>query len=184
METTFRKIIRYFFSGTLFIVPLVATGYFFVVSFQWLDGLLNLPYPGLGFLIIIVAIIGFGYLTSNFVFQAFTTWFDHGINRIPLVKLIYSSIKDLINAFVGDKKKFNKPVLVTINKENQLHRIGFITQDDLSNLGLKDMVVVYFPQSYAVAGDHFVVPRENVKALDVSGPAAMKFIVSGGVSGL
>jgi uncharacterized membrane protein len=99
------------------------------------------------------------------------------------VKLIYSSVKDLLNAFVGDKKKFTKPVLVTINKDNQLHRIGFITQDDLSTLGLKDMVVVYFPQSYAVAGDHFIVPKENVKPLDISGPVAMKFIISGGVSG-
>jgi len=110
-------------------------------------------------------------------------WFDHLVNRIPLVKLVYSSIKDLLAAFVGDKKKFDRPVLVTINKENQLHRIGFITQSDLSELGLKDMVVVYFPQSYAVAGDHFVVPKENVKPLNVPGPAAMKFIVSGGVSG-
>jgi uncharacterized membrane protein len=98
--------------------------------------------------------------------------------------LIYSSVKDLISAFVGEKKKFNKPVLVTINKENQLHRIGFITQDDLSSLGLKEMVVVYFPQSYAVAGDHFVVPKENVKILEIPGTVAMKFIISGGVSGL
>jgi uncharacterized membrane protein len=106
------------------------------------------------------------------------------MNRIPLVKLIYSSLKDLLNAFVGDKKKFNNPVLVTINKENQLHRIGFITQDDLTSVGITDMVVVYFPQSYAVAGDHFVVPRENVRILNVSGPVAMKFIVSGGISGI
>jgi uncharacterized membrane protein len=84
---------------------------------------------------------------------------------------------------VGDKKKFDQPVLVTINKENQLFRIGFITQHDLSELDLKDMVVVYFPQSYAVAGDHFVVPKENVKLLKIPGPVAMKFIVSGGVSG-
>ncbi len=183
METTFRKILRYFFSGTLFIVPLVATAYFIFVSFQWLDGLLNLPYPGLGFAIILVAITLFGYLTSNLAFQTFSNWFDSLVNRIPLVKLVYSSFKDLLKAFVGDKKKFNKPVLVTINKENQLHRVGFITQDDLSTLGLLDMVVVYFPQSYAVAGDHFVVPKENVKALNVPGPVAMKFIISGGVSG-
>jgi uncharacterized membrane protein len=99
------------------------------------------------------------------------------------VKLIYSSIKDILAAFVGDKKTFNKPVLVTINKENQLYRIGFITQNDLSDLGLKEMVVVYFPQSYAVAGDHYVVPKESIKPLNVPGPVAMKFIVSGGVSG-
>ena len=183
METTFRKILRYFFSGTLFIVPLVATVYFIIVSFRWLDGLLALPYPGLGFVIILGAITIFGYFTTNFAFKTFSNWFDAGVDRIPLVKLIYSSFKDLLKAFVGDKKKFDKPVLVTINKENHLHRVGFITQDDLTELGLPGMVVVYFPQSYAVAGDHFVVPKENVKLLNVSGPAAMKFIISGGVSG-
>jgi uncharacterized membrane protein len=183
METPVRKIVRYFFSGTLFIVPLVATIYVIFLSFSWLDNLIPLPYPGLGFAIIIVAITLFGYFTSNFLFQTLVTWFDSIVNKIPLVKLIYSSVKDLLNAFVGDKKKFTKPVLVTINKDNQLHRIGFITQDDLSTLGLNDMVVVYFPQSYAFAGDHFVVSKENVKPLNVSGPVAMKFIVSGGVSG-
>lgn len=104
MESTFRKVIRYFFSGTLFIVPLTATAYFIYISFRWLDSLLNLPYPGLGVVIILVAITAFGYLTSNLAFQTFSGWFDHGMNRIPLVKLIYSSLKDLLNAFVGDKK--------------------------------------------------------------------------------
>lgn len=183
MQNFLRKIIRYFFSGTLFIVPLVATVYFIVISFRWLDGLLQLPYPGIGFAIILSAITIFGYLTSNFAFKTFANWFDHLVNKIPLVKIIYSSVKDLLAAFVGEKKKFNKPVIVRINKENELHRVGFITQSDLSELGLHDMVVVYFPQSYAVAGDHFLVPRDSVKPLNVSGPAAMKFIISGGVSG-
>ena len=183
MKSFFRRVIRYFFSGTIFIVPLIATVYFIYSSFTWLDQQLPLPYPGLGFLIILTAITIFGYFSSIFAFRRMGEWFDHMVARIPLVKLIYSSIKDLLAAFVGDKKKFDRPVLVTINKENQLHRIGFITQSDLSELGLKDMIVVYFPQSYAVAGDHFVVPKENVKPLNVSGPVAMKFIVSGGVSG-
>ncbi len=184
MSKLFRRILRYFFSGTIFIVPLVATVYFIYVSFRWLDSRLNLPYPGLGFVIILTGITIFGYFSSIFAFRRLGEWFDHLVNRIPLVKLVYSSIKDLLAAFVGDKKKFDQPVLVTINKENQLHRIGFITQSDLSQLGLQDMVVVYFPQSYAVAGDHFVVPKENVKPLNISGSIAMKFIVSGGVSGL
>lgn len=183
MNNALRKVVRYFFGGTLFIVPLVATGYFIFLAFRWLDSLLNLPYPGLGFVIIFGAITIFGYFTTNFAFKTFSDWFDSGMNRIPLVKLIYSSVKDLLAAFVGEKRKFNKPVLVTINKENNLHRIGFITQSDLSDLGLADMVVVYFPQSYAFAGDHFLVPRDSVKALNVSGPVAMKFIVSGGISG-
>lgn len=183
MKNILGKVVRYFFNGTLFIVPLVATVYFIIVSFQWLDSRLNLPYPGVGFAIILSVITLFGYFTSNFAFTAFSNWFDRLVNRIPLVKLIYSSVKDLMAAFVGEKRKFNKPVLVTINKENNLHRVGFITQSDLSELGLPDMVVVYFPQSYAFAGDHFVVPKESVKPLNVSGPVAMKFIVSGGISG-
>lgn len=177
------KIVRYFFNGTLFIVPLVATAYFIFVSFQWLDTRLNLPYPGVGFAIILSVITIFGYFTSNFAFKTFAAWFDHGMNRIPLVKLIYSAVKDLLAAFVGDKRKFDKPVLVTINKENTIHRIGFVTQSDVSELGLPDMVVVYFPQSYAFAGDHFLVSKENVKPLNISGSVAMKFIVSGGISG-
>jgi uncharacterized membrane protein len=183
MKNIAGKIVRYFFNGTLFIVPLVATAYFFVQAFQWLDSRLDLPYPGVGFAIVLSAITLFGYLTTNFAFQTMTNWFDQVMNRIPLVKLIYSSVKDLMAAFVGDKRKFDKPVLVTINKENTLHRIGFITQSDLSEIGLADMVVVYFPQSYAFAGDHFVISRENIKPLSISGSAAMKFIVSGGISG-
>jgi uncharacterized membrane protein len=183
MDSTFRRFLRYFFSGTLFIVPLVATAYFIYFSFQKLDSLLNLPYPGLGFLIILVTITGFGYLTTNFAFKTFADWFDHGMNKIPLVKLIYSAVKDLLGAFVGDKKKFNKPVLVRINKDNNLYQIGFITQPDLTELGLTDMVVVYFPHSYAFSGFHYFVSKENIKPLNISGPTAMKFIVSGGVSG-
>jgi len=183
MDSTIRRFIRYFFSGTLFIVPLVATAYFIYFSFQKLDSLLNLPYPGLGFLIILVTITGFGYLTTNFAFKTFADWFDHGMNKIPLVKLIYSAVKDLLGAFVGDKKKFNKPVLVRINKDNNLFQIGFITQPDLTELGLNDMVVVYFPHSYAFSGFHYFVAKENIKPLNISGPTAMKFIVSGGVSG-
>jgi uncharacterized membrane protein len=177
------RILRYFFSGTLFIVPLLATAYFIYVSFKWLDDRLNLPYPGLGFVIIIALITVIGYLSTNYIFKTIGHWFDRGMNRIPLVKLIYSTVKDLLGAFVGDKKKFNKPVLVRINKDNNLYQLGFVTQADLTEIGLDDMVVVYFPHSYAFSGYHFFVSRENVKPLNIPGPAAMKFIVSGGVSG-
>lgn len=183
MKEFLRRILRYFLGGMLFIVPILATTYFIVSSLVWVDNLLQLPYKGMGVAIIVIAITLIGWLTSILFFKTATDWFDHLVNRIPFIKLIYSSIKDILSAFVGDKKTFNKPVLVTINKDNQLYRIGFITQNDLSDLGLKEMVVVYFPQSYAVAGDHYVVPKDSIRPLDVSGPVAMKFIVSGGVSG-
>lgn len=184
MNSIASRILRYFFSGMVFIVPLLATAYFIYISFRWLDDQLNLPYPGLGFIIILSVITLIGYLSTNYIFKTLGHWFDAGMNRIPLVKIIYSTVKDLLGAVVGDKRKFNKPVLVRINKENDLHQIGFITQSDLSELGLHEMVVVYFPHSYAFSGYHYFVPRENIKPLKISGPTAMKFIVSGGVSGL
>ena len=161
MRNTLRKFVRYFFSGSLFIVPLTATAY----------------------VIIIAAISIFGYLTSTYAFQTFVEIFEVGMNRIPFIKLIYSSLKDLLSAFVGEKKKFDKPVLVTINKENDIYQVGFVTQQDLSDLKLNDMVAVYFPHSYAISGNHFLVPKTSIKPLQISGPSAMKFIVSGGVSG-
>ena len=100
------------------------------------------------------------------------------------MKLIYSSLRDLIAAFVGEKRKFDKPVLVEINRENKLYQIGFITQADLSEIGLDDMVSVYLPHSYAISGIHYIVPREKITVLRISGTVAMKYIVSGGVSGL
>lgn len=184
MDNIFKRILRYFFSGTLFIVPLVATVYFIYVAFRKLDDLLALPYPGLGFAIIFFAITAFGYLTTNFAFRTFVSWFDRGVNKIPLVKLIYASIKDLLSAFVGEKKKFNRPVLVEINKENKLFQIGFITQSDLSELGLNDMVSVYLPHSYAFSGLHYIVSKDRITPLNIPGTIAMKYIVSGGVSGL
>src|SRR5690606_16176370 len=183
-EKLIRRGVRYYFSATLFIVPLVATVYFFFESFQWLDGLLNLPYPGVGFAIIVLLITALGYLTTHYAFRTVTDLVDQGINRIPLVKLIYSSLRDLIAAFVGEKRKFDKPVLVEINRENKLYQIGFITQADLSEIGLDDMVSVYLPHSYAISGIHYIVPREKITVLRISGTVAMKYIVSGGFSGL
>lgn len=183
MRETIKKFIRYFFSGTLFIVPLTATAYVIFISFSWLDNLLNIAIPGVGFAIIIGVITVFGYLTSTFALQTFVEILDQGMNRIPFIKLIYSSLKDLLSAFVGEKKKFDKPVLVTINKENELYQIGFVTQSDLSDIGLSNMVAVYFPHSYAISGNHFLVPRDSIKPVSMPGPSAMKFIVSGGISG-
>src|SRR5688572_3335410 len=104
MKSFLRSILRYFLGGMVFIVPIVATAYFIVTSLLWLDNLLQLPYRGLGFAIIVVAITLIGYLTSMFFFKTATDLFDQLVNRIPFVKLIYSSIKDILAAFVGDKK--------------------------------------------------------------------------------
>jgi uncharacterized membrane protein len=174
--------IKYFFRGLLLVIPIGLTAYILVAAVRWLDSLLSLQYPGSGVLIIIVSITVVGYIGSTFIAKPIFDFFERLLNRLPLVRIIYSSLKDLISAFVGDKKKFNQPVLVTLNKHADLQKLGFITQQDLSNLGIKEKIAVYLPHSYNFSGDLYIVPRENVVLVEASGADIMKFIVSGGVA--
>ena len=123
-------------------------------------------------------------LSSNVIGRSAVEATDRALKKLPLVKLIYTSIKDLINAFMGDKKSFNRPVAVTLNPISGLKALGFITRDGLHALDMPLYVSVYFPQSYNFAGYLAIVPREQVEALDVSSAELMTFIISGGVSGL
>lgn len=181
---TLKRIFKYFLRGLLFLVPVALTIYIIVVSIQWLDGLVPMKIPGLGLLIILAGITLFGYLGSTLLVKPFFDLLEELLIKVPLVNLIYTSIKDLIEAFVGDKKKFNQAVVVTMDESAHVKKLGFITQDNLSHLGLKDMVAVYCPHSYNFSGNLFVVPRKNVTLIDhVSSSDFMKFVVSGGVSG-
>lgn len=179
-----KRLVQHFFRGLLFIVPTALTIYVLYLSITWMDNLLEITVPGLGLLIILVAITLLGFLASMFITRPFFEYFEKILEKLPFVNLIYSSLKDLIGAFVGDKKKFDKPVSVQLDNEGNIFKLGFITQTDLSDLGLKDMVCVYLPHSYNFSGNHFIVPQTHVKPLDLNGTSAMKFIVSGGVSGL
>lgn len=184
-----KRITNYFLQGLLFLVPLAVTVYVFYVLFLKIDGLLRIPIPGLGivpgvgFLATIFLVILVGFLVSNFLTKRLLLWLDSLFNRLPLVKILYGSIKDLINAFVGDKKSFNQPVLVRLNSDGDTHVLGFITCDCLINLGLEELVSVYVPQSYNFAGQLLLFPREQVKMLDTNSADVMTFIVSGGVAG-
>jgi len=122
-------------------------------------------------------------LGSTFVAQPIRNWFHNLIERIPLVKTLYSSITDLLSAFVGQKKRFNRPVLVKMSNETDLERIGFVTDEDLSLLdGSQDKVGVYFPHSYTYTGNLWIVPKSRLTAIDKNSSDVMKYIVSGGVA--
>ncbi len=181
---TIKRVLTYFFRGLLFVVPLALTIYIIYVILQWLDGLIPVNIPGLGLLIIIVNITFLGYLASFFITRPFFELFEKYVTKIPLVNIIYTSIKDLIGAFVGDHKKFNVPVTVALNSEQSVLKVGFITREDLDSLGLPGFISVYLPHSYNFSGNHFLVKREMVTPLSMNSTDAMKFVVSGGVSGL
>ncbi|KAB7730930.1 DUF502 domain-containing protein [Rudanella paleaurantiibacter] len=176
------RTITYFGRGLLAVAPIGLTIWIIYGIFEWVDGLNPIDIPGIGVLIMVGIIFGVGVLVSTIIPQSFATLLEGSIKHLPLVSLMYFSLKDLISAFVGDRKKFNQPVLVLINRQSELRKLGFITQTDLSHLQLHNMVAVYMPHSYAFSGELFIVPAENVTLLNVPSADVMKMIVSGGVS--
>jgi uncharacterized membrane protein len=178
-----KRIAKYFFEGLLVVVPAVLSIYIIYVIFTKIDGLLRLPIPGAGFVITIVAITFIGILASTFLTRRIFKLLEKILTKLPLVKLLYTSIKDLMSAFVGDKKSFDKPVLITIDGASELKALGFITKDSLEFLGLADHVSVYLPQSYNFAGSLMVCPVKNVTPVKADSSEVMAFLVSGGVSG-
>ncbi|MGD1890069.1 MAG: DUF502 domain-containing protein [Cyclobacteriaceae bacterium] len=179
-----RSLATYFFRGLLFVVPVALTIYLIVVSIRWLDSLIGISVPGLGLLTILASITLVGYLASTLLAAPLFRLLEEVLTKLPLVNIIYSSLKDLISAFVGDKKKFDRPVLVALSEDLTIRKPGFITQNDLSQLGLIDQVAVYLPHSYNFSGNLFIVPTQYVTPISASSTEIMKFIVSGGVSGL
>ena len=177
-----KRISQYFLQGLLFLIPLFATIYVIYWIFVRIDGLLNLPVPGLGFIVTLVFITLIGFVASNFLTKKLVHLIDRLFARLPLVKMIYSAIKDLVNAFVGDKKSFNKPVQVIIDKERNIRLLGFATRDNLESLGLNESMAIYIPQSYNFAGNLIIVNRDQVIPLNADPGKVMKLIVSGGVS--
>jgi uncharacterized membrane protein len=140
---------------------------------------------GTGFVIIVAAVTFIGYMGTRFflgrmLFEAF----DHLLQHIPGIKYIYSSIKDVMGSFVGDKKRFNKPVWVLDNANPEVWRIGFMTQKDLAYLGMAGKVAVYLPHAYAISGYVIIVDSKNIKPVTrMNAAEAMKFAVSGGITG-
>jgi len=174
-----RKLLSYFLKGLLISLPIYATYRIIRGSLETLDAVLAFETKGLGFLIVIFSITLLGIIGSTIFTRPIIDLLDDMFSKIPLVKVIYTSIKDLIEAFVGDKKKFNKPVLVQLTPG--IYKPGFITQDDLEFMGLKDMVAVYLPHSYAFSGNVFLVEKEKVVKYAGESGDLMKFIISGGV---
>ncbi len=178
-----RLVINYFFRGLIFVSPIFITVYTIIILISWLDGLIpGLP-PGISLLIILSTVTIIGLLSSLFLFNPVMSFIESIFSKAPLAKVIYTSIKDLFNAFGSNKKTFTQPVVVMLFKEAGIQKLGFITKDDLGNIGLPGMSAVYFPHSYNFSGNLYIVPRENITVLNAFHSAdALKFIVSGGVT--
>jgi uncharacterized membrane protein len=176
------RLIRYFVRGCLVSVPLAMTGWIIYVTLRFVDNLLPIGIPGVGFVLLLALVTLVGVFTSNVIGKRVFQLTDRLLSGMPLVKLLYTSIKDLIRAFVGDHKSFDQPAAVVLTPGGA-RILGFVTREGLHMLGMPDFVAVYFPQSYNFAGQLAVVPREQVELLDAASSEVMTFIVSGGISG-
>ena len=176
-----RTLTRSFAQGLLVLAPVAITIWVVVFAVTTLDEWLNTSIPGLGIVIAAAGITLIGYLTGNVVGHKLLQWLEAGLQRVPLIRILYNALRDLFGAFVGSKRKFDKPVAVEINSHG-LKVLGFLTAEHFDDPQLEGHVSVYLPESYNFAGNLIVVPRERVKPLDAEGAEFMAFIVSGGVT--
>ena len=178
----FKRFIKYFLQGLLYTIPVAATIYIIYQAVILVDSLLPFDFFGIGLLVIIGTVTLFGFIGSTLISKQIFN-IEKLIERIPLIKIIYTSVKDLLSAFVGKEKRFTEPVLVKM--EGDVERFGFITQKDLTDLGIDEgKVGVYIPFSYAVTGNLIVVPKDRITPIDAPSSDIMKFIISGGVASI
>ncbi|MGZ5244861.1 MAG: DUF502 domain-containing protein [Bacteroidia bacterium] len=177
-----KRIIGYFFKGLLVVLPIGITVLLFTKTIQWIDSIIYIQYPGLGLLAVLAAITLLGFLFSGIIGETMFHLLDEVMSRTPLVKIIYSSVKDLIEAFVGEKKKFNEPVLVKLSS-SETEVIGFLTRKSLNQIGLEGKSAVYIPFSYTFTGQLMIVPNRNITPLHTNPTETMRFVVSAGVTG-
>ncbi|MCZ8285756.1 MAG: DUF502 domain-containing protein [Bacteroidia bacterium] len=184
------NLLKYFLQGLVLCIPFGITLIVFVKLFQFFEGLFSFVgltgYPALDTVISIICVLFIitviGMLASSFLFKRLFAFFEEKLEHAPFIRHVYSPIKDFMNAFMGNKKRFTKPVLVLTNPQANIEELGFITQDDLSDWGITGKVSVYLPYSYSFSGRLVIVPREQIKPVTAEGGEAMKFIVSGGVT--
>ena len=197
---TYKRLLQYFLQGLLILAPIAITFWTIAAVFGFIDGILpNLIHsivpgimedaqgnikriPGVGFVLVISLVLLVGYVSSSYIFTKIVEVFDRVLEKTPGIKFIYSTLKDFFEAFAGEKKKFTNNVLANVDN-NDVWRIGFITQDDMAEFGFKDYVAEYIPMAYSVAGNVYIIPKSRVKPItNISAAQSMKFAVSGGVT--
>ncbi|HKU39662.1 MAG TPA: DUF502 domain-containing protein [Polyangiales bacterium] len=181
MGPLMNTLIRNFLKGCLVLVPAVGTAYVLWLLFIKIDSILPLPIPGLGFAVTLSLIVLVGALASNVVGKRFFLALERLWLGVPFVRLVYSSLRDVLSVFVGQNRRFNRPVIVSLGEEPTPKLLGFITRDALDAFDLTDHVAVYLPQAVSFSGNLLLVPRQLVRPLDMHNAELMAFVVSGGV---
>lgn len=192
MKSTFNTLITFFFSGLLLLVPISLSVYLIVHFFRFVDTLIphyetlkEFYFPGLGVLLITLVITLIGFIFTKIIRFPVDELLDEYIGKLPVISMIYSSARDLMKAFVGEERRFNKPVLITVSHTEKIYKLGFITDITLQEINIKEgFSAVYCPHSFNFSGELFIYPNTSLKALDINSASLMKYIVSGGITEL
>ncbi len=178
-----RRFTSYFLKGLVLIVPIGITFYVVYKVFTFLDGLIPYEVPGVSIVVIVFGTALLGLVGTALIQTPLQSLFNRAIERIPLIKIIYTSVRDMLSAFVGNEKRFNKPVMIQVSREAEIFKLGFVTQKDLSYLGIKEgKSAVYLPHSFNFSGNLFIVDNDLITPIDAPSDEIMKFIVSGGIT--
>lgn len=187
---------KLFLKGLAVVIPLALT----LAILWWLAGgaerllggllLRFLPQgwyvPGMGLVAGIVITMLIGLLSHVLVFQKLFTYGEEFLNRLPLVKTIYTAIKDFVGYFSPDSKAAMSKVVLVRLPGQEFEQIGFVTREDFASLpvdlSVADPVAVYLPMSYQIGGYTLFLPRSAVTPIDMSFEEGMKLVLTGGVS--
>lgn len=178
-----KKLAQYFLRGLVIITPAAITIYVCWWIVRRVDGVLDVGIPGAGIIVTLAGITLVGLLAGTLVTKGLVAEIEGLLEKLPFVRLLYTSTKDLLNAFVGEQRRFNRPVRAQLDDAGLVWTMGFVTAEGSERLGMPGFVAVYLPQAYNFAGNLIMVPSDRVVPIEAEAAEIMAFIVSGGVSG-
>lgn len=174
---------KYFVQGLILVVPITVTLYVIWKTFELLDGLIPIDVPGLGLLLVLILVTVLGVVSRHLLSDHVLGIFEGFLKRAPLINVVYTAVRDLMNAFVGQKKSFSRPILVKLYENSEIRRMGFVTNNNFEKLNDScDLITVYLPHSYNISGNVFLVPARYIEPLNANASDVMKYTVSGGVT--
>jgi uncharacterized membrane protein len=179
--------ISYFLRGLLVVLPVAITVGILSWILKGIGSYLYLDQLSIGAILLyavtaLAAITVIGFFTKGVIAQQIMGFLEGIIEKAPGLNFIFGTTKDMTEAFMGEKKKFNKPVVVEISEG--VYKIGFLTQEDMSAVGLPHCCAVYLPYSYTLSGETTVVDKSRVRRIDKESGDVTKFVLSGGATNL
>lgn len=185
-----KHINQIFFKGLIVVLPITLTFYLLIWAsykieslfgsvIEWVAG--DYPYiPGLGILVTLVFIFLVGLLVSNYITGRFFSWLTRSLEKVPLIKVIYNPLKDLMALIPGRSSDENKPQRVVLVPIDHLGGsvLGLVTREELDELPSSNLISVYVPLSYMLGGFTILIEKDKVKKVDIPVDQALKLSVT------